>query len=274
MTGNISAMRYEYFTDEEYESAFDHFGGIRSKIATFVSRSHSSDVNTILDVPAGHGYHIAEFSKIYPETNLIAIGLPSDIPSYKGLRESNESARHLFRNLEYLVCDATELPLYDAKCDMIVNFLGLEDIRMTRGEEGVRSTLREMSRVLKKDGVIQLSTVEYGDCEEERVANEVWKTIGLNAIFFPRDWFVEEMLSLKMILLYETVFTFPKKMTPDQAAEELTFACENAPKTFYEFGVTTISFEELWSRFGERIERYGMAYWSRIRVLLFKHAED
>ena len=274
MTGVPSTVKHDYFTDEEYESAFDQFGGIRSEIAAFVSRNHSGGVGTILDVPAGHGYHLAEFSKIYPESNLIAVGLATDIPSYRGVLESCESIRHLFRNSVYLVCEATRLPLNDARCDMIVNFLGLEDIRMTRGEEGVRLALREMSRVLKDDGIIQLSIVEYGDSEEERVADEIWKTIGLNAIFYPRDWLVEEMQSLKMIQKSEAVFTYPRKMTPHQAAEELTFACENAPRTFSQFGVTAISFEELWKRFGERVENHGMAYWSRIRVLLFKHVED
>lgn len=264
-------MRFDYFTDEEYESAFDHFGGIRSKIAVFVSRCHSNSVNTILDVPAGHGYHIAEFSKIYPETKLIAAGLPSDVLSHRRLKDSDESIRKLLRNLEYLVCDATEIPLNDGKCDMIVNFLGLEDIRMTRGVKGVRAALGEMSRVLNSSGILQLSLVEYGDSEEERVAEEVWKTIGLDAIFFPCNWFLEEMRNLGMSLHSETVFVYPRKMTSNQAAEELEFACENAPSTFSEFGVSTISFDDLWNLFSDRIREHGMAYWSRIRVLLFRH---
>jgi ubiquinone/menaquinone biosynthesis C-methylase UbiE len=264
-------LKYDYFTDEEYEAAFDCFGGIRSEIAMFVSRIHMGQVSTILDIPAGHGYHIAEFSKIYPMSRQIGIGLPSDVSSYIELRSSNESYQHLFRNLEYLVCDATEIPLENVSCDLVVNFLGLEDIRMTLGEKGVRTTLSEMCRVLRDEGTLQISLAEYGDLEEERIAEEVWKTIGLDAVFFPREWYVDELQKLGMKPESESVFMYPKKMTAFQAAEELRFACDNAPKTFFNFGVTAINFEELWDRFGNRIENYGMAYWSRIRILLFTH---
>ena len=263
-------MRYTYFTDEEYDSSFEQFGNIRSKIASFVFEQHPSEVDLILDVPAGHGYHIAEFCRIYPESRQIAMGLSSDAASFRGLSGSHESYQQLFRSLEYLVCDATSMPLENDSCDLIVNFLGLEDIRMTRGEVGVRDTLAEMCRVLKKNGTLQISLVEYGEQSEERIADEVWKTIGLNAVFFSRDWFVNEMQKLTASLCGESVFTYPKKMTSQQAAEELEFACNNAPKTFNEFGVTAISFEDLWERFGERIEKHGMAFWSRIRVLLFR----
>ncbi|KXH73027.1 MAG: hypothetical protein AM326_10835 [Candidatus Thorarchaeota archaeon SMTZ-45] len=267
-------MKFEYFTDEEYQEAFDQFGGIRSEIADFVSKKHTGHVRTILDIPAGHGYHIAEFSKIYPKRRLVAVGLPSDLPSFRGLRNANESYQQLFRNLEYLSCDATELPLENCTCDLVVNFLGLEDIRMTKGERGVITALSEMVRILGREGTLQISLVEYGDLPEEKIADEVWKSIGLNAVFFPRDWFVEVMQEQNMVLQIEEVFFYPRKMTSRQAAEELEFACENAPRTFSVFGVSAIGFEELWDKFGERIDNHGMAYWSRIRVLLFKHEDD
>ncbi len=265
-------MKFEYFTDEEYQASFDQFGGIRSKIAAFVSSTHLGEVKIILDIPAGHGYHAAEFSKIYPECQLIAVGLPSDLLSFKGLRDSDTSYQSLFRNLEYLSCVAGELPLTRNSCDLVVNFLGLEDVRMTQGEVGVIRALSEMTRVLANNGTLQISLVEYGNLPEERVAEEVWKTIGLNAVFFSRDWLVGKMQNLGMKIQAEEVFFYPKKMTSRQAAEELKFACENAPKTFSAFGVRAVPFDDLWNEFEKRIGDHGMAYWSRIRILLFQHA--
>jgi hypothetical protein len=59
-------------------------------------------------------------------------------------------------------------------------------------------------------------------------------------------------------------------MTPEQAREELEFACNEAPKIYAPFGVHAISSHDLWKQFGDRIEEHGMAYWSRLRVLVFR----
>ena len=117
--------------------------------------------------------------------------------------------------------DATEIPLANQTCDIVANFLGLEDVMMTRGVKGVESILREMARIVSKTGVVEISIVEYGDLPEEQVAKEVWDSIGLNCVFQNRDWYLKKLFECGLSLLAEEVLTFPKKMTSSQAKEEL-----------------------------------------------------
>jgi len=265
-------MALDFFSDAEYRNAFDHFGGIRKKIAETVHKACSGRAGTILDVPAGHGYLTAEVSLQFPSSRLLGVGLPSDVDTYVRLRESRVYPREVWEGIEYLCCDAAQLSLSDDSIDLVVNFLGLEDIKMTRGEEGVVSALSEMCRVLEVTGILQVSFTEYGDLPEERIAHEVWRATGLNVEFAPRGWYVETLEELGMTVTQERVFTFPKKMTAMQAEEELRFACEMAPKIFASFGVSSVSFKELWAEFGDQITEHGMAYWSRIRVIILQKA--
>ncbi len=261
-------MTLDFFSDAEYRSAFDYFGGIRKRIAEMVHHACDGRAGKILDVPAGHGYLTAEFSVLFPSSRLLGIGLASDVDTFVRLRESDVFPQKVWENTEYLCCDAIQLSLSDNSCDLVVNFLGLEDIKMTRGEKGVAAALSEMCRVLKANGLLQVSLTEYGNLPEERIARDVWRATGLNVEFAPRSWYVEALEGLEMEVIHEEVFTFPKKMTARQAEEELRFACEMAPKTFASFGVSAVSFAELWAEFGDRIAKHGMAYWSRIRAII------
>lgn len=261
-------MKFQYFTDEEYERAFDEFGDMRKQIATLLKSEIDSAPEIIMDVPAGHGYLGVELALTFPKSQILALGLPNDYLTFTYLRKSNTYPRDLWNRFQYLVSDATEIPLANQTCDIVANFLGLEDVMMTRGVKGVESILCEMARIVSKTGVVEISTVEYGDLPEEKVAKEVWDTIGLNCVFQNRDWYLKKLFEYGLSLSAEEVLNFPKKMTSSQAKEELEFACENTPKTFSSFGVTAISFNELWERFSGKIEKHGMAYWSTIRVLL------
>jgi ubiquinone/menaquinone biosynthesis C-methylase UbiE len=266
----LFVMFLDFFSDEEYKNAFDQFGGIRKRIAEMVHKACNGRAGTILDVPAGHGYLAAEISPLFPSSRLLGVGLPSDVDTFVRLSESDVFPKKVWENVEYLCCDAVEMSLSESSCDLVVNFLGLEDIKMTRGEEGVVAALSEMCRVLNASGLLQVSLTEYGELREERIAQDVWRASGLNVEFAPREWYVEVLEGLGMTITREEVLTFPKKMTAQQAEEELRFACEMAPRTYASFGVSAVSFKELWSEFGDRIAEHGMAYWSRIRVIFLR----
>lgn len=261
-------MKLQYFTDEEYERAFDEFGDMRKKIANLLESEVDAAPEIILDVPAGHGYLGAELAQSFPNSRILALGLPNDYLTYTYLRNSKAYPQEIWNRFQYLISDAIEIPLSNQSCNIVANFLGLEDIMMTRGVKGVESILFEMARIVSKSGLVEISLVEYGDSPEERVAKDVWDTIGLNCVFQNRDWYMNKLIEYGLSLSAEEVLTFPKKMTANQAKEELEFACENTPKTFSSFGVKAISFSELWEKFGDRIKEHGMAYWSTIRVMI------
>lgn len=264
-------MSFEFFTDLEYAEAFHRFGGMRKAIAKFVHSSIKGRADLIMDVPAGHGYLAAEFAQIFPSSQILALGLRNDVDSHVSLKKSDSYRQNVWTHVGYIASDAMMLPFSDGTFDLVINFLGLEDIRMTRGIEGVQVALSEMARILDTKGLLQISFVEYGNLPEERLARDVWTATGMNPVFEDREWYQGELEGVGLRFIKEEQFIFPKKMTAAQAKEELKFACDVAPSIFIEFGISARSFESLWAEFGNRIETHGMAYWSRIRIMLFEH---
>ena len=261
-------LSHQYFTDREYEDAFFRFGNVRTKIVGSVSQHRPLRNGVILDLLSGHGLLSAEISVRFPDSKIIGTGLINDVESWSRLRKSDRYSKEAWSNFHYLLCDVTNLPVRSSSCDIVVNFLGLEDLHMTSGRHGIKQAIREIDRVTKNDAVIQISLVEYGDTPEEKIARDVWQSIGLNAVFLEETEYLELFNELNIHPVDEYTLTVDRKMTAQQAKEELRFACEEAPMVFSAFNVETLSFDELWESFGERIEEHGLAYWSQIRVIL------
>ena len=262
-------LSFRYFTDKEYEQAFFEFGNVRGAIADKMRQLSSLEGGIALDFLSGHGLLSAEIATRFPKTRILGIGLNNDVETWKTVKESNRCPQRVWSNFHYLLSDATKVPLKSSSCDMVVNFLGLEDLHMTSGWTGVEQAVAEINRVTKSKALIQISLVEYGDFPEERIAKEVWNTIGLNAVFLEKEDYSRSFEKVNIHPVEEFEYTLRRKMTVKQAKEELRFACEEAPRIFSSFRVEAISFDDLWDKFGERIEADGLAYWSKIRILIY-----
>ena len=264
---------FSYFSDDEYHRAFSEFERIREKIALLVIERPSKERRVVLDLLAGHGYLGAEIAKLCSHCIIRGTGLKNDIDSFIALKASNHYPSTIWGNFQYVECDVTKLPFDDEYFDLVVNFLGLEDVMMTRGESGLLSTISEVARVTKRSGLVQISIVEYGESPEEQVAEEVWANIGLNAVFLPKEFYINAFSSTGFQVTNEVVLKVRKKMTIAQASEELQFACKQAPVIFKDYHVAASTFEDLMNMYGSRIEHHGMAYYPNIRVLLFSYAK-
>jgi ubiquinone/menaquinone biosynthesis C-methylase UbiE len=262
-------MELAYFTDEEYQRAFFEFGKFRAKVAKRIHEIARIDDGIVLDLLSGHGFLSMEFAKVFPDALFLCTGLRNDADSYRNVNLSNRYPTHIISQIQYIMCDVTRIPLRAASCEMIVNFLGLEDVNMLYGKSGVMSLFEEASRLLKPNGLLQISFVEYGNNPAEQIAKEIWNVIGLNAVFYDRDEYVEMLKPYRFEVTEEFVLKDNKKMTSDQAKEEIQFACNEAPKIYSGFGVEAIPFDEIWERFRMRIMKFGMGYWSPIRVMIF-----
>lgn len=263
-------LSLQYFTDREYERAFFEFGNIRSKIADKIKRTSSLARGTILDFLSGHGLLSAEIVIGFPKSRMLGIGLRNDVETWKHLKNSMKYPQDIWSNFHYVLCDATQIPLKSSSCDMVVNFLGLEDLNMTCGWSGVEQAISEIDRITKKDALVQISMVEYGETPEEDLAGEIWNTIGLNAVFRNKEEYLKKFEEVNIHPIESLKFEHRRKMTAKQAREELRFACEEAPRIFSTFDVRAIKFDELWEKFGERIEDCGLAYWPRIQVVFLE----
>jgi ubiquinone/menaquinone biosynthesis C-methylase UbiE len=261
-------LSHDYFTDKEYEGAFFEFGGARRKIAEKVRELSTAEVGVILDLLSGHGLLSAEMAICFPKSRILGIGLQNDVISFKQVLKSNYFPQETWTHFHYLVCNAASMPIRSTTCDIVINFLGLEDVHMTSGRSGVERTIDEVARITKKDALIQISFVDYEDSPTGLLTREIWESIGLNAIFYEREEYLRMLEERRLYPLEEFEIRIKKKMTPNQAREELMFACKEAPIIFSNFGVRSMKFDDLWSKFGERVEKYGMAFWSKIHVII------
>ena len=261
-------MSLEYFTDDEYQRVFFEFGDFRAKIVERLRTLTNLEEGIILDLLSGHSLLSAEVAKKFPNSIIIGTGLLNDIESYQRVKSSNQFQDGVWSKVQYIGCDVSTIPLKSESCDLIVNFLGLEDVNMTRGTSGIESVFQEVRRLLIPEGLLQISLVEYGESPAEALAKEIWETIGLNAVYLKRDEYLQILEPIGFEVVDEFVLNLGKKMTSEQAREELEFACNEAPRIFSGFRVSAIGIDELWNIFSERIEEFGVAYLSPVRILV------
>jgi ubiquinone/menaquinone biosynthesis C-methylase UbiE len=259
-------------TNKEYTKSFTHFFGLRRKIAKTLTNYGLKSGSKVLDILAGHGFFSFEIAYNLRNGKIIAIGLKNDLDSYyKSLKSlSKRKQRKITNIVEYKLMDVSQLEFADNSFDFVVNFLGLEDVNMTSGIDGLKQAISECSRVLKPSGILQFTLCLEGDEPDQVLAKEVTKSIGHQAIFHSKDFYIKELEKNKIKIVDEKWFYTKRKMTAKQAEEELSFACNETPKFFKEYGIETIPFEELWKKYGEEIKMHGMAYYSELLILIGK----
>lgn len=260
----------KFMTKKEYDISFTHFFGLRKNIAkSLVQYGLSSGIN-VLDILAGHGFFSYEIAKIIKNGKVIAIGLQNDLDSFQSFSNQIKKGkqRKPLELIEYKLMDVTKLEFPQNTFDFITNFLGLEDVNMTKGLEGVKQALSECSRVLKPSGFLQITLCLEGDEPDQIIAKEVSELIGHKAIFYSKEFYRDELEKNNIEIIDERWFYSKRKMNADQAKKELVFACNETPKYFKEYNIKTISFEDLWNIYGERIEKHGMAFYSQLLVII------
>jgi len=262
-------MLNSYMTDQEYGECFMKFWGIRAQIARLLTQYGLKKGAQVLDIPSGHGLFALEIAKVISSGNVHAIGLWNDLETFQAFSHSLHPVDQLYLHIiRYHIMDAVCLGFKTNSFDFVVNFLGFEDINMTRGKQGVIQAIKECHRVLRPGGIFQLTLCLEGDEPDERIAKEVFEMLGCNAIFYPKEFYIEELNHCGIQLLDEKWFHTHRKMTAQQAKEEISFACTETPSIFSSYEVRTMPFEVLWDRVKDRIEVHGMAYYSHLCVLV------
>jgi ubiquinone/menaquinone biosynthesis C-methylase UbiE len=257
----------EYLSDREYDDWFFDLGGARDDVIRLLKSRGLGRGFRVLDVAAGHGTLTLKVAQAVREGEVVAAGLANDVRDYKWYRTQVPEGR--FSGIVYYMeMDATDLEFEDGRFDFVVNFLGLEDIRMTTGDEGLTRALREMARVTRPGGYVQVAIAVYGDKPDEILLKEVETYIGHGAVFPPPEFLRERMRENRLEMVEELPLVPGRKLSTRQAKEEIRFACEMSPVIFQKYGVRTRDFEEVWGRFGPEIERVGLAHYSRILCLV------
>ncbi|MCK4455945.1 MAG: methyltransferase domain-containing protein [Thermoplasmata archaeon] len=256
-----------YLSDEEYDDWFFDLGGARDDLVQLLKTRGLGPGSRVLDVAAGHGTLTLKVAQAVREGEVVAVGLANDVRDYKWFRTQVPEGQ-FSSMVYYLEMDATHLEFEDGRFDFVVNFLGLEDIRMTSGDEGMAHALQEMARVVRPGGHVQVAIAVYGDEPDEVLLKEVESFIGHGAVFPPPEFLRDQLRENGLEMDEELLLVPGRKLTATQAKEEISFACERTPVIFQEYGVRTRGFEEVWNRFGLEIERVGLAHYSRISCIV------
>jgi hypothetical protein len=146
--------------------------------------------------------------------------------------------------------------------DLVVNFLGLEDIHMTRGRAGVTRTFREVSRILRADGFFCFVAMppERMDTEAQRTEVSLF-SFACGATWLRADEYRSLLLNAGLQPLRDKDFRTGRKLTPTQAKREIEYAIENVPRTY---GVAILPFATVWQELGDRIAQHGMGHYSKV----------
>jgi len=247
-----------YLADDEYRCYWSKLRGMRKAISE--SLGIASGI-TILDVGTGWGLFAIEIARQARRGTIIGIDIVSEEIARKTVRDARVSDI-----VDIMRMDATDLSFRDNCFHLTTSFLGMRDIHMTRGEEGVERATKEMTRVTKPNGRIALTITppEDMETEDQRIAVEVEGEV-FGARSLPKRFytgiFKDNNVTVKEIITHYT----HRKLTSNQAMTELREGIEIARKIYLK---NVPDLADVWDRYGERIEAFGYGMYSKTVTMI------
>jgi ubiquinone/menaquinone biosynthesis C-methylase UbiE len=161
--------------------------------------------------------------------------------------------------------DATRLEFQVGSFGMAVNFMGLNDVDMTRGDQGVRQTFNEVARILKPRGYFCFTIIppEEAETVAQRLEAEVY-AYACGAKWLPSIRYQEYLRGAGFTLIKREVLYTGKKLRSEQARLEIQAAIENARS----HDVEALTLEEVWEKYGDEIEKNGLGHASRVVLMM------
>jgi len=259
-------MIERYMSNSEYETHFVTLFGLRSRIGRELPIKRRM---RILDVATGEGFFALEIARLYDNVKVVGIDISRSVVREARGNVGKENAQDL---IEIVEMDAVKMRFSEGEFDIAVNFTGLEDILMTRGKSGVQQTFSEVSRVLKPDS--NYCFVIMPPDEMETNAQKIEAT--LFSYICGATWLnskeYETMLEeAKFKLCEKRSYGTYMKFTSQQAKNEIKYIIRRVPKVY---GVSTPTFEEIWTRFGQDIEKNGLGCYSKVLLMIARKIED
>jgi len=259
-------MEEKYISNKEYNEYYERLSNLRSIIA------HDLPVASnmrIVDIATGYAYFAIEVAEHAPSLSItgIDISLQDVLRAHENIKQSG-----LLNRMRIVSMDATRMAFHERAFDMAINFIGLEDIHMTRGKRGIQEAFLEVNRVLKPDAYFCFVVMPVDEMETKAQKTEVaLYSYICNATWLKRLEYIKMLEKAGFILIREKRYRTGKKLTSEQARHEIRYACDNVPKIY---GIVTPSFEDVWNKFGNAIEENGVGQISKVLLMITHKREE
>ena len=253
-------MVERYLSDKEYKDYFSKLNNVRYKIIKDLPIKRGMH---ILDLATGYGFFAIETIRRDKTIKISAIDVAKN--DVLNARKNTED-QGLAGRIKIFEMDATNMNFPNGHFDMVVNFLGLEDIYMTKGRKGVQKTFVEVNRVLKPRGYFcfVIMPPDAMETQAQKIEVALYSYI-CNATWLNYKEYKTMLKNTKFKFINKKTYHTHKKLTPKQAKTEIKFACKNVPKLY---GIRTPSFKDVWSKFGKHIEKNGLGQCSKVVLIM------
>lgn len=158
----------------------------------------------ILDLGTGSGYLAFPFAEKYKQVDVVGLDIVE-----KTLEENQRKAELAgIRNLHFVNYEGMDFPFDDNSFDIIITRYALHHF------PSIEDTFREISRVLKKDGIFFLSDPTPNDNDSERFVDEYMqmKKDGHIKFYTKNEWKeLGKLVDLMYIDDFDTSIRFPRR---------------------------------------------------------------
>ncbi len=256
----IGMPEESFISEQDFPDYIAKLNGLRTRVAEALPLEPRMRV---LDVATGSAYFAMELAKRDPTLKIL--GIDSSDRSIR-IADRNIRGRWLDTVVSLIKMDATRLEFPASTFGLATNFLGFDDVHMTKEARGVREVFHEVARVLKPRGYFCFAVMppEEAETTAQRLECEVSSFIR-GSTWLPALRYQEFLRGAGFTLLKREVHYTHQKMSPDQAKRRVTAICDDTLKMY---GVDANTFEETWRRFGPEIEEHGLGYCSRVVLMI------
>jgi len=239
--------------DRAFELADIRFGEARRWLVEQVNPNPNW---LILEIGYGQGYFTMELAYALSSGKVVGIDVLREHSTIAVTRWIARQIR-MERRMALLVCDSIKLPFREGSFDAVVSFRALQDIKSTRGNKGVLATIKEVCRVVKKNGIVAIADDSFPCCkpkeDQGRLFNAIKRYWG-NLLPSTKEITAamkKNEISQPRVLSYD-----PKEsLLPKDAERELRLSVE----WMKPFGVK-VDFDNFWKETGEVIKKQGRIF--------------
>jgi len=255
-------MAEKYLSDSAYKTHFEELNGLRYRIAKKLPVKPGMK---ILDLASGDGGFAVEVAKRFSDLEVIGIDIDPVM-----VKSANRNIRkhRLQARVRIVNTDAARTDFKKDEFDIIVNFTGLDEIFMTGGVSGIQNTFFEMNRILKMGNFFCLAIMPTGEMETnaQKLEIDLFKYM-CNAVYLSNKKYDQMLKKANFKLIKKLNYYSGIKFTPEQAEKEIKYTLNDNRNSC---GIKRPTFKQVWDKFGDKIEKFGVGCYSKITLLITK----